>query len=715
MDPLPERPASLAARPDLTDDVAPVNDDGVQLAAMTEQASTEQPAVRSETTRGESTVFNSVETVQGVDARNNESEPTRGVGLPDDSATIVFSTSASLPDRSAPPRTPERTHDTGQPRRNRAGHATLVDALNPLRKRWFRHAKSHDERHTRDPAASPSSEPSAATVRTFASEAATRFVSIPSEEEALREKEQEEQAQQAKQAKQAEQEEQAEQAKQAEPTGGNEDSSPESPSDPSDSEKLGAWGGGAAGVEPVSSCSDLISATLPHHGISETSAPSDLDGQHAGAPGTVTSAHSEAAPDETVAESGTLPGSNHLALPRNGHVHRNGQNHRTHPSIDAAASSGTRSPIPTASRVQLQFPAALENALQAIDDAFIPPIQRKWQSPRVHALVLAITTVTAIESGLPFPCALYALGYDTAAGLATSVLLVLAFASQIPKKFIFRARPWMSGRAIPYRKDRTSSFPSRAVVCAVVFSWVVAECIDRESQAKWLPSAVRWVLLAAIAAWAAFARICVGAHYFSDTVGGFILGVVVVRTGNALDAAWVRRGCATSAADIARVAVTLQPGVTANEGKEAIITSIRGALSKHLSLRLTGCVVLAYIFTVASIQGFWVKCSYVYGLLMSAATFRHVYLCAGATGVRVENVVDTMSSRQYLAVGSLFGSLLAFGMVFRGRKGVMRIITFTVIYFGALGGMLYWRLVIPSVANARNVMQTTPDNASTIE
>jgi hypothetical protein len=39
---------------------------------------------------------------------------------------------------------------------------------------------------------------------------------------------------------------------------------------------------------------------------------------------------------------------------------------------------------------------------------------------------------------------------------------------------IGRARPWMTSRAVGLRRDRTSSFPSRAVTCGVVYGFILS-------------------------------------------------------------------------------------------------------------------------------------------------------------------------------------------------------------------------------------------------
>ena len=83
---------------------------------------------------------------------------------------------------------------------------------------------------------------------------------------------------------------------------------------------------------------------------------------------------------------------------------------------------------------------------------------------------LTSNVVINIITVIIFPVVLYALGCDAAAGLLASVLLMLEIASQIPKKLIFCARPWVVSRALPIRRDERSSPPSRSCMWPVVFT-----------------------------------------------------------------------------------------------------------------------------------------------------------------------------------------------------------------------------------------------------
>lgn len=293
---------------------------------------------------------------------------------------------------------------------------------------------------------------------------------------------------------------------------------------------------------------------------------------------------------------------------------------------------------------------------------------------------MALTVFTAIETSLFVPPFLFALGYDAAGGLSASVLLTLGIVSQMPKKFIFRARPWMVGRALAIRRDKTSSFPSRAVVCAVVFSWLLGRSLELEGAfSRPLPSVYLWLVIILVASFAAAARVNVGAHYPSDTVLGFLLGCLIIAVGTRVETAWHQVGCSAQM-------------MYANELTNDVV-SLRAKWSFH---NFTTVTAAAVAMTLISIQGFWVKCSYVYGLLMASVAFRASFLCvSGSDGERiatVSRVVRRSSTNDHLAAAGVFSSLLLFGMATRSLKGTVRVLIFLIIYFGTLVAISYWRL-----------------------
>lgn len=335
---------------------------------------------------------------------------------------------------------------------------------------------------------------------------------------------------------------------------------------------------------------------------------------------------------------------------------------------------------PTTTRFQFAFPRVFERWFAPFDDAIVALCQRRTTGP-VLFFSTVFTFFTSIEVSLIAPPTLYALGYDRSAALCSSVLLVLGVVSQVPKKFIFRPRPWMVSRALPVRRDKTSSFPSRAVVCAVVFSWLIVQSALLEGFLITPPHTVLlWLAILCVAALTAFARINVGAHYPSDTVLGFLLGCFVIRIGSHLENLWPAV-CSSSNA------------YQSSDHTSILPRSIY--FSRLITSRpFIAVSVLSYLMTLISIQGFWVKCSYVYGLLMSSTAFRATYLCsASPTNIgRISQVLHHGPLSEHFKALVPFSLFLFFGMLTRGRKGPFRIVSFTLIYFGALIAILTWRL-----------------------
>eukprot|EP01125_Pyxidicula_operculata_P009817 TRINITY_DN3230_c0_g1_i6.p1 TRINITY_DN3230_c0_g1~~TRINITY_DN3230_c0_g1_i6.p1 ORF type:complete len:215 (-),score=15.98 TRINITY_DN3230_c0_g1_i6:73-717(-) len=118
------------------------------------------------------------------------------------------------------------------------------------------------------------------------------------------------------------------------------------------------------------------------------------------------------------------------------------------------------------------FPQKLELALSSFDNPIISLCQ-KPKGKFWFGLSFLLTAIVAIELLVLFPIILFILGFDL---LATKVLylsiLIVTF-SQIPKRFIWRYRPFMAKRADERQRNKTSSFPSRAVMCSVVFCYVI--------------------------------------------------------------------------------------------------------------------------------------------------------------------------------------------------------------------------------------------------
>ena len=195
---------------------------------------------------------------------------------------------------------------------------------------------------------------------------------------------------------------------------------------------------------------------------------------------------------------------------------------------------------------------------------------------------MVILVLTTIEVGVVAPIFFYAVGLDSLAEDVVWIMFVTCVVSQIPKRFIWRDRPFMARRAVgkvpsffffffffffgcwfaslnvrltgcgsgwshtmyPWtcslhlgsakRIDKTSSFPSRAVTAAVVYTFIGLyayhyHLTDNHEIAWWEP-----LLLVVMAAWAGWSRVLTGSHYPSDCLIGFFQGALICALGTLL-------------------------------------------------------------------------------------------------------------------------------------------------------------------------------------
>ena len=291
------------------------------------------------------------------------------------------------------------------------------------------------------------------------------------------------------------------------------------------------------------------------------------------------------------------------------------------------------------------FSDRLDDYLQQYDDALIALMQRN-SGPYIYAVSVFFSSLTAIEAAIWMPFVLFSLGYDRAGTITTMFLLTLALISQIPKRFLWRPRPWMIGRARGVRKDPTSSFPSRGVACAIVYPIMILLGIEQEMGVQ-IPL---WIYLASVLGIVIstfFARVYVGAHYPTDGFGGMLLGVFIVflavhsiRLFNTLQ-------CPTSSKMYPEdVGMMLS-----KENWDALYPLLR----KPLWMCALASLALAVVSGSAPVH-FWLKNNYVYGLLLSCLSTRYVFLCPGMHGAGLAplSTPDWMTHITRILLGGTF-------------------------------------------------------------
>lgn len=331
----------------------------------------------------------------------------------------------------------------------------------------------------------------------------------------------------------------------------------------------------------------------------------------------------------------------------------------------------------------VKFPEAWDAWLQRADDAIIRWLQRP-AGPIFMALSLAITACTTIELAFVVPVVLFVAGWDSLATELTYLALTTALVSQIPKRFLWRSRPYVAGRAQTRRKDKTSSFPSRAVTCAVVYTFAVCFAVAERSQeahvVQW------WMPLVVFAAFllASFARINLGVHYPSDCVGGLLQGAAVCVMGTLL---WELDVLAC----------------TSCSSSDTCYSTEDDAITWHTLGRANWWVFVCLFAVMAGIVGvclakpldFWAKCDRVYGMLFPCVAFRVTFLCPVSLNDHASLAAPTWPPAwySYLAGIGLAAALTVLGVANKGRYPFVAYLVFFFITFFSLS---WWRLFVSS-------------------
>lgn len=235
-----------------------------------------------------------------------------------------------------------------------------------------------------------------------------------------------------------------------------------------------------------------------------------------------------------------------------------------------------------------------------------------WSNKALVACALAYTALTTIELGVVCPLFLFLIGLDELATLALFSTLCAGLISQMFKRFIWRPRPWMQGRAIQVKRDLTSSFPSRAVICAVVYAFIFSHVFLHH-----VPPEVYLPIVFVFALGAAISRTFVGAHFPSDTIVGFAMGVLICVMGDLLNHA-VEYACGSCLDRGSCYAWSWEQRLTGSTLSSIDVASLLSVI--FVSLALVG-------LAMSSPLHFWTKVLPVFGPLAPCLVFRLVNLC----------------------------------------------------------------------------------------
>jgi hypothetical protein len=180
-----------------------------------------------------------------------------------------------------------------------------------------------------------------------------------------------------------------------------------------------------------------------------------------------------------------------------------------------------------------RFSEKLENHLGVFDDGLLQWCQHDVGNRSRYRLAMSLTALTTVEAGILLLFVLYGAGFYQAACVWNVHVLALSLISQVPKRFVRRIRPYLQRRAVALRQDRTSSFPSRGVTCALVYPVALGRAmLDRnfstgqKAGALWVSAVYGAALILTMAT--AWARVHLGVHFPSDAVGGLLQGMLVL-------------------------------------------------------------------------------------------------------------------------------------------------------------------------------------------
>jgi len=327
------------------------------------------------------------------------------------------------------------------------------------------------------------------------------------------------------------------------------------------------------------------------------------------------------------------------------------------------------------------FPNSFEAATRSFDDYCIKIVQR-YHSKGLAYFDLCITAFVAIETGIACPFILYVLGFDGLATELSYLMLLLALFSQIPKRFIWRFRPYMAKRALKIRKKETavtSSFPSRAVTCAVVYAFVIIYAYLYKIRFQidwWMP-----ILLLGFTILSSFSRVNLGVHYPSDCVAGFFQGVIVCVLGTLFFHADTL-GC-FSCFDSKCYSTDPQ-------------TTIDGVnfFNTFPFIVLVVSLCIATIITVISVIkpiDFWQKCDRVYGMLLPGIIFQLTCLCPHTSGTSIAHPTHSVPWYGYFYAFGFVGIATLLQFKNNGKFPILVFLLSFVILYTAL---LVWRLWI---------------------
>jgi membrane-associated phospholipid phosphatase len=113
------------------------------------------------------------------------------------------------------------------------------------------------------------------------------------------------------------------------------------------------------------------------------------------------------------------------------------------------------------------------------------------------------------------------MGYNWKWGLKLSYLLIISYiANEFLKNLFGFPRPYSLDRSVGIIFFNSFGFPSGAVQTMTIYSGLLVTHLKNKKLA--------WILSINIIFWIGLSRIYLGVHFFSDLIGGFFFGLIIV-------------------------------------------------------------------------------------------------------------------------------------------------------------------------------------------
>ena len=263
-----------------------------------------------------------------------------------------------------------------------------------------------------------------------------------------------------------------------------------------------------------------------------------------------------------------------------------------------------------------------------------------------RGVAMVWTVITSIEVGIGLPFWLLMVGWDGLGMKVTVLMLLTAILSQVPKRFIWRARPFMTEppRAVAIAQNFTSSFPSRAVVCSAVYGYIFSLVLIELNALEWPSFFIFTFFITLFILFASYSRIFYGVHFPSDCAAGAIFGLLICLAGYTIHQ-WIIEQCLDCTAGACYAVLRV---ISMKEDSAPVYLP-------NFIVAVSVCLGITFLSIIPPLM-FWKKCGLVYGSLLPCVLFRFTFLCKPLNPYESALVQPHFSSEM-----QIFATLIAIG------------------------------------------------------